>query len=379
MNNFIYSTLEKVCLKQKRAIISGPFGSNISSKYFVSTGVPVIRGNNLSLSYDKFYDEGFVFVTQEKADDLNCYAYRGDLIFTAAGTLGQVGIIPQDSKYDEYVISNKQIRVRVDTKKINLLYAYYWFSSPYIQKILVKNNKGSTVPLLTLNEIKNLPIIYPEKIEEQEKIVNCIDAISQKIQCNRKVNATLQQMARTAYMHSFFNKKPNGVLGEIIIENSKSSIPVGDAKKSDGDIPFFTSGDAVLKWPDSLVDGRNCFINDGGNAGIKFYVGKAAYSTHTWSITAKDNLADYMYLFLDSINAEINQKFFQGTGLKNLKKSLLKEREIYIPTQTEIDNFNVKVQSWLTMVSENIQEINTLMNLRDWLLPMLMNGQIKVI
>jgi len=58
----------------------------------VSAGVPVIRGNNLTTDATKFADDGFVFVTPEKADELgNCDALPGDLVFTAAGTLGQVG------------------------------------------------------------------------------------------------------------------------------------------------------------------------------------------------------------------------------------------------------------------------------------------------
>lgn len=191
MSKMITTTLEKICLPGKGSIISGPFGSNISSKYFVADGVPVIRGNNLSLQYDKFYDDGFVYVTKEKADELRCYAYRDDLIFTAAGTIGQVGIIPQDSKYKEYVISNKQIRARLDQAKVNLLYAYYWFSSPWIQRFLIKNNKGSTVPLLTLNEVKDLPITYPESLEEQKSIVRCIEVISNKIENNNRINDNL--------------------------------------------------------------------------------------------------------------------------------------------------------------------------------------------
>ena len=191
MSKLIHSTLEKICLPEKGSIISGPFGSNISSKYFVASGIPVIRGNNLSLTYDKFYDDGFVFVTPEKAEELKCYAIRGDLIFTAAGTLGQVGIIPQNSIYDTYVISNKQIRARLDSGKIDLVYAFYWFSSPWIQKILKNNNKGSTVPLLTLAEVKSLPIVYPESLEEQRRIAKCIDEFSLKIENNNAINDNL--------------------------------------------------------------------------------------------------------------------------------------------------------------------------------------------
>ena len=155
MSKWIHTTLNDICRSDKGAIISGPFGSNISSKFFVLDGVPVIRGNNLSLSLDKFYDDDFVFVTEEKADELNCYAEEGDLIFTAAGTIGQVGILEAPLKYKKYVISNKQLRARIDTRKVDLLYAYYWFASAWMQNYFIRNNKGSTVPLITLSELLN--------------------------------------------------------------------------------------------------------------------------------------------------------------------------------------------------------------------------------
>lgn len=185
-------------------------------------------------------------------------------------------------------------------------------------------------------------------------------------------------MAHMAYMHLFFGKKPNGRLGEIIIEQPKSDVQVGDAKEADGKVPFFTSGDAVLRWSTALAEGRICFLNTGGNAGIKFYVGETAYSTDTWCITGKDNLADYLYLLLDSLKPEISKKFFQGTGLKHLQKPLLKERPIYIPSQRERESFNAMIVPWLTMVSDNIRESQQLTALRDWLLPMLMNGQATI-
>lgn len=125
MSKRIHTTLVGICCPEKSSVISGPFGSNISKKFFVKEGVPVIRGNNLSLSLDKFYDEGFVFVTQEKADELNCYALEGDLVFTAAGTIGQVGILEAPLKYREYVISNKQLRARIDTSKVDRNYAFF--------------------------------------------------------------------------------------------------------------------------------------------------------------------------------------------------------------------------------------------------------------
>lgn len=192
------------------------------------------------------------------------------------------------------------------------------------------------------------------------------------------LNDNLQQMAHTKYMHMFFGKNPNAKLGDIIVEHQKSTIQVGDAKEASGSVPFFTSGDAILKWPDALVSGRNCYLNTGGNADVKFYVGDAAYSTDTWCISASDGLSDYLYMLLESIKSELNQKFFQGTGLKHLQKPLLKERPIYIPELTELKAFNDDVMPWLTMISDNIKESEKLTALRDWLLPMLMNGQATI-
>ena len=185
-------------------------------------------------------------------------------------------------------------------------------------------------------------------------------------------------MAYDTYMRSFFSKSPNGKLGDILIENEKSKVQVGEAKDSDGDYPFFTSGEAILHWKNNFVDGRNCFLNTGGNADVKFYVGKAAYSTDTWCISATNHLEEYMYLLLLSIKPELDIKFFQGTGLKHLQKPLLKERPIYIPETEEITAFNSQIQCWFDIIAENTRENQHLTALRDWLLPMLMNGQATI-
>ena len=57
----------------ERSIVSGPFGSNIGKRFFVESGIPVIRGNNLTLGRKRFIDGGFVFLTEEKAKQFkNC-------------------------------------------------------------------------------------------------------------------------------------------------------------------------------------------------------------------------------------------------------------------------------------------------------------------
>jgi len=167
-------------------------------------------------------------------------------------------------------------------------------------------------------------------------------------------------------------------INNIIIENNKSQVQVGKTKGVYGEFPFFTSGNAIKEWREPMVNSRNCFLNTGGNADVKFYVGGASYSTDTWCITSNNNMEDYLYFFLLSIKPELQKKFFQGTGLKHLQKALLKSRSIYIPSQSELLEFNSLVQPMMDTISVNIRENKRLKSLRNWLLPMLMNGQATV-
>lgn len=99
---------------EKYSCVAGPFGSDISSKYFKASGVPIIRGNNLSLKFEKFIPEDFAYVSLQRARKYKAqHVKHNDLIFTCWGTLGQVGIIPKNGPYNEYIISNKQLKLRV--------------------------------------------------------------------------------------------------------------------------------------------------------------------------------------------------------------------------------------------------------------------------
>lgn len=129
-----------------------------------------------------------------------------------------------------------------------------------------------------------------------------------------------------------FELFPNVEIGSIIIENSKSNIKVGDAKQSNGEVIFFTSGSEQLKYDSSLIKGENIFIATGGNANIFYYNGPAAYSTDTWSIKSKDAvLTKYLYYILKNKTNLINEKMFKGAGLKHLDKHLFRSFQIPLP------------------------------------------------
>ncbi|GAA8492995.1 hypothetical protein HpNP92_03820 [Helicobacter pylori] len=207
-------------------------------------------------------------------------------------------------------------------------------------------------------------------------IAKVFNSIQNKIENNHKINELLHTLAYKIYEYYFKYKPKNAKLEQIIIENPKSSIMVKNAQKTQDKYPFFTSGDNILSYPKAIIDGRNCFLNTGGNAGIKFYVGKASYSTDTWCICANE-FSDYLYLLLSSIKNHINQSFFQGTSLKHLQKNLLKKYPIYMPSAHEIKKFNQMIMPLLTLISINTRTSKKLEQVRDFLLPLLLKQQVK--
>ena len=260
--------------------------------------------------------------------------------------------------------------------EVNQRYMYYCMKNAeaYIKSLA----HGTTTKTITKDDVRNIELLMHVDISDQNRVEKILTTIDRVISLNKEICRVAEDFASVAYMHLFFGKKPNGTIADILIENEKSTIKVGDAKKGSGDIPFFTSGDAILSWNIPLINGRNLYLNTGGNAGVKFFVGETAYSTDTWCITAKDDMQDYLYLLLHCIRKEIDAKYFHGTGLKHLQKQALKAKSIYIPSEEELKSFNDYIQPMFTLVSKAYLENQKLSKLRDWLLPMLMNGQAVV-
>jgi len=192
------------------------------------------------------------------------------------------------------------------------------------------------------------------------------------------VNNNLLQIATTMFDYLFARQKPNGKLSEIVEEHSKSTVQVGDSEGVIGDYPFFTSGETINEWATYMVDGINCFLSTGGNASVKVFSGKAAYSTDTWCISGKGKYSAYLYFYLKSIIKSIDTSFFAGSGLKHLQKDNLLAVEIYIPSEEEIEAFNKVVIPALNQAATLFFENKKLIDQRNFLLPLLMNGQATI-
>ena len=159
--------------KYLKEISMGPFGSDIKVENFVGFGIPVLNGANLQ-SY-RLIDRFENYVTSQKAAALKkAVANKGDIIITHRGTLGQVTYIPKSAKFDRYVISQSQFRVRFN-ECIDSEFIVRYLLSPIGQECLLEFKGHTGVPALAqpTTNFRNLPLLIPP-IAEQRAIAEAL-------------------------------------------------------------------------------------------------------------------------------------------------------------------------------------------------------------
>ncbi|MBZ0285653.1 MAG: restriction endonuclease subunit S [Anaerolineae bacterium] len=143
-------------------VAMGPFGSSIKVSTFVQEGIPVISGQHLHNTL--LNDSEFNFVTLEHAEKLKrCNVQRGDVIFTHAGSIGQVSYIPETSQYERYIISQRQFYLRCDPRKISPLYVVSYFKTSEGQHQLLANTSSTGVPSISqpVSYLRQIKILVP--------------------------------------------------------------------------------------------------------------------------------------------------------------------------------------------------------------------------
>ena len=184
-------------------IAMGPFGSNIKVETFVEAGIPVISGTHLRCI--RVEDGEFNFVTEEHAERMrNSNVYRGDVIFTHAGNIGQVAYIPSNSQYERYVISQRQFYLRCNLSKADPVFVSYFFHSNEGRHKLLANASQTGVPSIARpsSYLRTIELSLPP-LEEQCAIAEILGTLDDRIDNLRQTNATLEAIA-TALFKSWF-------------------------------------------------------------------------------------------------------------------------------------------------------------------------------
>ena len=385
---WLLTKFEEVALPVKGSIVSGPFGSNIGSRFFVDEGVPVIRGNNLTFGQRRFIDDGFVYLTEEKAQEFrNCEAIPGDLIFTAAGTIGQVGIIPTDRRFDRYIISNKQLRVRCDPSKVIPLFLFLWFTTREMKQHIINKNSGSTIPLINLGILRGLPVPLPP-LPVQERITTALAAYDDLIENNRRRMALLEESARLLYREWFVRLRfpgyehtpivdgvPRGwgrkTLGETITLNYGKALKADT--RVDGEFPVYGSSGIVGSHDKALVKGPAIILGRKGNVGSVFWSSKSFFPIDT--VYFIDPSSSDLYLFYSLKNMHF---ISTDVAVPGLNRNFAYSRPLLCPSQAFLGAFNDFVMPVHLQIDKLGEMDQKLRAARDHLLPRLMSGEITV-
>ncbi len=197
-------SLAEIAADVPNAIAAGPFGSNLVSRDYVESGIPVIRGQNLA---GRWVTGDFVYVSKAKAEQLRTNTTRpGDVVFTQRGTLGQVSIVPQ-GPFPLYVVSQSQMKLTVDTNKADPRFIYYACTSSDFVAQVHNNAVAAGVPHINLGILRRLQVQLPAR-QRQVEVAEVLSSIDDRIDLLRQTNATLESIAQALFKSWFIDFDP---------------------------------------------------------------------------------------------------------------------------------------------------------------------------
>jgi type I restriction enzyme, S subunit len=430
--------LETIAASDRKGFAMGPFGSNIKSENYQPNGVPVLRGVNLGDG--GFSGNDLVFLSEKKAEELrNSQAFPYDLVFVAQGTVGKVGLVPNTARFQKTVLSQNLMKFSCDSAKADSRFLYYFFISSDGQQTIRSRVNPTGVPCISrpLSSLKEFEVTLPP-LAEQKAIAGILGALDDKIELNRRMNATLEAMAQAMFQSWFVDFDPvraklDGRQSPGLDPATAALFPNEFEDSELGHIPKGWSVTPVGKIVDCVGGGTP------STAEPKYWEG----GTHHWT-TPKDfsslqapilldtdrkltdagiakissgmlpagtlllsSRAPVGYLAIAAMPVAINQGFIAlkcnerasnffmlnwcqsnmaeiegratGTTFAEISKHNFRPIPVVLPPKDLMSAFTAKVAPLYTQITASLQQARTLAALRDTLLPRLLSGELGVI
>ncbi|EGD39555.1 MULTISPECIES: restriction endonuclease subunit S [Streptococcus] len=411
MSEWKFLTLKEAELE----FIDGDRGINYPKKSELLLEGDCVFLNTGNVRQNSFDFSNLDFITKEKDNLLrNGKLQRDDIVLTTRGTVGNVALYSQEVPFSNIRINSGMVIIRVNKNFWHPYFVYLFFQSHLFKKQISRLISGSAQPQLPISILETVSI--PQlTLDEQKEIIFNIKSIDQKIQINNQINQELETMAKTLYDYWFVqfdfpdqNGKPYkssggkmvynpelkrqipegwGVekLGDITICHDSKRVPLSsnDRELVKGEIPYYGAtgimdyvnnyifeGDYVLMAEDGSV------MTEKGTPILQRISGKNWVNNHAHVLEPIKNHSCKLLMMLlkdvsvmkiktGSIQMKINQENMNKIVVPAIPLELLFE----INQKLEVID-----KQQLNLIEENKQ----LTQLRDWLLPMLMNGQVKV-
>ena len=394
------------------------------------TAHPYIRVTDFGILKPK--KEQILYLTDDAFEPIRRYIInKEDIYISIAGTIGLVGKV-DDDLHGANLTENAAKIVINEAKLIDRDYLLYYLFSERGQHEIAIRTVGSTQPKLGLFRIEDIPVPVPP-LPEQRAIAAILSALDDKIELNRQVNKTLEEMAQAIFKEWFVDF---GLFRDSGMQDSElGPIPVGwrvvpifeiiantiggdwgkDSEQEKyncevqcirgTDIPPLSKGEKgkppvryILEknlHSKKLKDGDIVIEVSGGSPTQS--TGRVLYISHTLIDKEKTPLICsnfcrilrpkssawlwFGYLLLSyRYNLNIFFQYENGTtGIKNLDvTSLLNKELIVLPDEAVLQSFNELIEAIYLKIHHNGSENESLTILRDTLLPKLMSGELRV-
>ncbi len=363
------------------------------------TGIKCLRIQDISRS-KKYEEWGFTEV--EKKNFERFQLKEGDIIIARTGSTIGVNTLIKDSL--QSVFNNGLIRLRTN-EQCNVEYLYYNFQSYEFKGFIDAISGGtSTQPNMQINSLLDYELALPP-LPEQTAIASVLSSLDDKIDLLHRQNETLEKMAETLFRQWFVEEAEEDWEEKPL--SSVTDIAIGRTPPRK-EVEWFSTDPADVKW---------ISIKDLGNDGVfisktseyltreaieKFNIPIIPKSTVVLSfkmtvgrvaITSEDMLSneaiahfkfnentpfskEYLYLFLKLFKYDTLGS--TSSIVTAINSKMIKELEIPIPDKNTMEFFKSRTMPLFNKIKSNQTQIRTLTQLRDTLLPKLMNGDVRV-
>lgn len=305
---------------------------------------------------------------------------------------------------DEKIVLSQRLYALRTKSTIDAAFLKYYLQSPSGQKEIFRNNSGSTVAGISAKTFDNILIRHPEK-NVQQRIGYLLYSIDKRIDCNNRINAELEVMAKTLYDYWFVqfdfpdaHGKPYKSSGGKMVYNAtlKREIPEGwrdgaladlisleygkslkaDIRTGSG-YPVIGSNGVVDYHSEFLVSGPGIVVGRKGTVGVVTYLHDNFFPIDTTYYVKP--IADIEFIYLKYLlSSQGLEKMNSDSAVPGLNREAALSTLAVIPSEVLIQQFELKLAPVFKKLHNIEQENQQLAQLRDWLLPLLMNGQVTV-
>ncbi len=192
--------MEQLLIKEKFAVVDGPFGTQLHADEYVDSGVPVIRIKNIGVNH--FIADDLRYITEEKFQILKRSAvYPNDILLAKTGaTIGKVCLVPKTIK--KGLIASSCAKISIDDNKAVPSLVSHFLNTNFCYKQIIGTSVGSTRSTINLSNIRQIKV--PDlKIASQKKIASILEACESAIQKRQEANRLTDEFLKSIFLEMF--------------------------------------------------------------------------------------------------------------------------------------------------------------------------------